>query len=211
MQITVTKVETKDAEPPKKWKLTKWTAADGIVWATFDPKARVVGVGDLVDITKHITTDYGNDFEKTDWVLIEKASPEQAVAAAAVAGNKDNETRISIERQSQAVNILTYSAALEVADRTLDEHTAMARLGALHWIAGLFLPDNQTSEEAWKGLERTSEFANLGELLNWCREHGITKAKFMEIGRIDEDGMKKVNLEEAYVVVKDYLHEHKGG
>ncbi len=209
MQITVTKIYTKDGTNKKgAWKLTKWTDENDEQYGTFDKKARSVNVGDVVEIS------FSNDGEGNNvdsWELVSKASPEEAAAASVTGAESDNQKRPSIERQSSAATLLQYAATVQAAGGGVGANEQAAVNKAIAWLSSRFDETPQTSEQEWAKLQSAGTPKDMGELLTWCLSEGISRAKFMEIGKIDEEGMKKVNIEEAYLVVKDYLHEHKGG
>ncbi len=215
MQITVTNRQTRDAEPPKKWKLTKWTAADGIVWSTFDAKARPVNIGDVVEIPAWETDDYDERKFEKGWSVVSQATPDEtakATAAAASTGaESDSQKRLSIERQSTTASFLDFCGRVVAAGLALSPLQQSGLDKAFQWGISRFDETPKTSEQEWAKLQSAGTPKDMGELLTWCQEQGISRAKFMEIGEIDEAGMKQVNVDEACQVIKDYLHEHKGG
>ncbi len=209
MQITVTKIYTKDGTNKKgTWKLTKWTDENEEQYGSFDKKARSVNVGDVVEIS------FSNDGEGNNvdsWELVSKATPEGYATAAATGAEGDRDKRLSIERQSSAATLLQYAATLQAGGTSLglNEWTTVRK--AFAWLDSRFDETPQTSEQEWAKLQSAGTPQDMGALLTWCQDQGISRAKFMEIGEIDEDGMKKVNIPEAFQVIKDYLHEHTGG
>ncbi len=224
MEITVTKIKTKDGEGKKgPWKLTKWTDEAGTVWSTFDKKARGVGVGAVVDIPEWDSDEYGNDFQK--WTLVAEATPEIAAAAQATNGAAEQEKTLSIERQSTTASFLEFCGKVVAAGLALSPLQQEGLDKAFIWGTSRYddapAVDARTitvtrvgarseSDKAFDKLERDSRFLTVGELRKWCAENGVDTAKFCELVKVKEADIPKVNIDEAYQVIKDYLAE-KGG
>ncbi len=207
-ELTVASVEKK---MPKKEGGTPFYVVkgmDGEEMTTFDAAILDCGSGTKLNVAVIVKGKYTNI---DSWVVLEKATPQTAAAAAATGAESDNQKRLSIERQSSAATLLQYAATVQAAGGGVGANEQAAVNKAIAWLSSRFDETPQTSEQEWAKLQSAGTPKDMGALLTWCQEQGISRAKFMEIGEIDEEGMKKVNIEEAYLVVKDYLHEHKGG
>ena len=212
MEITITKVQTKDGTGKRgAWALTKWTDENDIVWSTFDKAARSPQVGATVEIPEWETNEYGRDFQK--WTLVAAATPETAAAATATTNGRDDATRISIERQSSAATLLNYAA--NTNETKLSDDMVRAIQKAIGWLSSRF-DDNGTTDiprtaPIGKPVEDLfppkddAEFANVGELLKWCYDKGVDRDKFMELMEVQDSGMSKVNVEAAHQKVREYL------
>lgn len=231
MQITITKVESKDGEKDgRKWTLYTVYDENGTKLTTFDAAISIVGVGDVVDVDVKITP-RGNNIE--NWVVVKKATPETAAAAGAISGDKDKDTRLSIERQSSAATILQHYAELHSVELPLSYagDLALAATKSLRWLSSRFddtpgdkltrdverikrinseVDQRTQADKDFEDLGRDSLFDNVGKLLDWCGEQGIDRPKFMEVVGVKDSEMSKVDVAEAHQKIKDYLAVREG-
>ena len=138
--IIISDILTKDADPPKKWKLTKWTDQNGVKYSTFEPSARSIPKGSLVRI-QYVGGEKGNDIDEGGIEVLEQATPLQSASTPPPVGAiSDEDTRHSIENQSSAATILTYTAAMKANGMDLSLEELEGHRNAFAWLSSHFGP-----------------------------------------------------------------------
>jgi len=230
-KVKIKEVHTKTGKNEKgEWINTLIVGEDGSKFGTFHKGAQEIKEGYLIELDPIVKGDRVN-FEK--YTILER-SPSLS-SSNGHSQNSEREIKIRVqllqmELASQEART-AYEGIMQVAATgvSFGEHiqTFSDMFGeALKWASSrLNLSPEATKQKTTpvknqakdkpsvttgKGevVNPDAPFPHVGALLKFCNERGIGRAKFMEIQEIKEADLARINIEDAFIKVKDYIKEH---
>ena len=186
----------------------------GAEFTTFDTKVKDITPGSVLDIEPVIKGKFvnikeykiisegtpkpaspastnGNDMSKGDWEKkqrIERASFEAQTAV-----------KVILEHTDQGAPL--YQKALDWCEAKID-----ANMRAIIKVTKVG-KDVQTG--AGEYIDPKAPFPNVGKLLAWCGEQGISRPDVLKIVGCDEEGMTNINIPDAFKLVKQEIAKRK--
>ncbi len=197
----------------------------GAEFTTFDTKIKDITPGSVLDIEPVIKGKFVNIKE---YKVISEGTPKPA-SPASTNGNdmskEDWEKKQRIERASfeaqTAVKVILqhtdqgaplYQKALAWCEAKID-----ANLGAIIKVTkakpkadnGWDKLESEVQTGNGKGIDPKAPFPSVGKLLDWCREQGISRPDVLKIVGCDEQGISKVNIPDAFELVKQEIDKRR--
>ncbi len=237
MQITVQSVRVAKAGTSKQgdWELIAVKSQKGTEYMTFDKKVKHLGPGSVIDIGEP-EEDRGKLKFKEVVEVVSEVAPAPTNGSGGGGYKRDTEgitheytlkARLQ-ELQSRSIEAQTAFNGIielckhgvmgerfqEVYDKALD--WAVVRLDE---IAKGPAPEPkdakapQPKEEAkvksgaGESVDPEHPFPNVGALLTWCAEKGISREQFLKLVEVEEAKLSNLDLAYAHNVIRDYLKQ----
>jgi len=184
---------------------------------TFEEVFKGFGKGTRLNFEPKIDGTHTN-FAK--WELIELIEPDGGTAEPSTAYKRDTggiRYEYQLKARLQAIELASmeartaFTGVVELVKAEKLDKTDPKAVEALEWasarIAATKTGEALETDPSFKG----QAFPHIGALLTWCAklEPPVTQADFLEIVGVKEEELPKVDITEAYQLVKDHLAERE--
>ncbi len=220
-----------------EWELIAVKSAKGTEYTTFDRKVKHLGVGSVIEVGEPEEKNGKLSFEKVVDVISEVAPGVVSDGKEMGSYKRDIEgiqfeyglkmemqeiNRVSVEAQTAFNGLVSIFSASTFTVEMAEELKPVWQK-ALQWVEVKLDASMQNSKPiirvadkkapaetiiSGKAPESEHPFPNIGALLKWCMDNGISRDKFMEINQVKEKDLPKLNLDTAYDLVLTYLKQN---
>jgi len=215
-----------------EWINTQITGEDGAKFGTFHKSAASLEKGDLIELEPIVK---GRNVNFENWNMLEKGTGSPGSNGKEGVYRRDTEgiefeyklkarlqeiERASIEAQVAFKGIMTMAAAA-IAASTLPQTESLVASNevfsgslalALQWAEKKLSDDFDAiptpitpSEESIEDKPAPDTFPNVGALLKWCADNGVSRPKFLELVGVKEADLPRVNIPDAVQIIREYI------
>ena len=202
----------------KEWTKVTITGEDGSQFTTFDTKAEGLR-GALIELEPIVKGKYIN-FEK--WKVLEESTVAPTHESKGNGFKRDTdairleygfkltlekEKAKSVEAQVKLKDTGLYVVSGKAPDNIVKKYNEVLDKGLDYFLTSPEpKPDTvkEKAKEATKGPE-TAPPKNVGELFKFANDNGVPRSKVMEILDVTEEDLPKLNLDDSYQVIVEYI------